>query len=91
MDSSFALYLGRHTLETALMLAAPVLITCMVVGVTVTLFQAVTSIRDMTLTIIPKLLALGIVLLIFSGWMLQVALRFTVEIFTLIQGIGSSG
>ena len=37
MDSSFALYLGRHTLETALMLAAPILVTCMLVGVTVTL------------------------------------------------------
>lgn len=88
MDSSFALYLGRYTLETALMLSAPVLITCLVVGIAVTLLQAVTSLRDMTLTIIPKLLALGVVLLIFSGWMLQVALRFTTEIFTLIQSVG---
>jgi flagellar biosynthesis protein FliQ len=90
MDSSFALYLGRHTLETALLLSAPVLITCLVVGITVTLLQAVTSIRDMTLTIIPKLLALGIVMLIFSGWMLQVALRFTVDIFALIQSLGAN-
>ncbi len=59
MDSSFALYLGRHTLETALLLAAPILVVCLVVGIVVTLFQAVTSIRDTTLTIIPKLLALG--------------------------------
>ena len=88
MDSSFALYLGRHTLETALVLAAPILITCTVVGLTVTLFQAVTSIRDMTLTIIPKLLAVGIVVLLFGSWMLQVALRFTAEIFAHIQSIG---
>ena len=87
MDSSFALYLGRHTLETALMLAAPILVTCMVVGLAVTLFQAVTSIRDMTLTIIPKLLAVGAVMLLFSGWMLQVTLRFTTEIFAHIQNI----
>ncbi|MEN6428598.1 MAG: flagellar biosynthetic protein FliQ [Phycisphaerales bacterium] len=90
MDSSFALYIGRHTLETALILSAPILITCMVVGIAVTLFQAVTSIRDMTLTIIPKLLALGVVTLIFSSWMLQVLLRFTVEIFGLIQSIGGT-
>jgi len=90
MDSSFALYIGRHTLETALILSAPILITCMVVGIAVTLFQAVTSMRDMTLTIIPKLLALGLVTLVFSGWMLQVVLRFTVEIFSLIQNIGGS-
>ncbi|MHC4720752.1 MAG: flagellar biosynthetic protein FliQ [Planctomycetota bacterium] len=80
MDSSFALYLGRHTLETALLLAAPILLTCMVVGVTVTLFQAVTSIRDMSLTIVPKLMAVGVVMLLFGGWMLQVILRFSNEI-----------
>ena len=90
MDSSFALYIGRHTLETALLLSAPILITCMVVGIVVTLFQAVTSMRDMTLTIIPKLLALGVVTLIFSGWMLQVTLRFTTEIFALIPSIGGN-
>jgi len=88
MDSSFALYLGRHTLETALLLAAPILLTCMVVGVTVTLFQAVTSIRDMSLTIVPKLLAVGVVILLFSSWMLQVILRFSNEIFGHIQNIG---
>ncbi len=88
MDSSFALYLGRHTLETALVLAAPILIVCVVVGVVITLFQAVTSIRDMTLTIVPKLLALGAVMLLFSSWMLQVTLRFTLEIFAYIQSMG---
>jgi flagellar biosynthetic protein FliQ len=88
MDSSYALYLGRHTLETALLLAAPVLLTCMVVGVTITLLQAVTSIRDMTLTVVPKLLAVGAVLLLFGSWMLQVAVRFTNEIFAYIENIG---
>jgi flagellar biosynthetic protein FliQ len=88
MDSSFALYLGRHTLETALLLATPMLVTCVLVGVSITLLQAVTSIRDMTLTVVPKLLAVGAVALIFGSWMLQVALRFTTEIFTHIQNIG---
>jgi flagellar biosynthetic protein FliQ len=88
MDSSFALYLGRHTLETALLLAAPILLTCMIVGVTVTLLQAVTSIRDMTLTMVPKLLAVGMVMLLLGGWMLQVALRFANEIFAHIQNVG---
>ena len=88
MDSSFALYLGRHTLETALLLAAPILVTCMVVGVTVTLLQAVTSIRDMTLTMVPKLLAVGAVALFLGGWMLHIVLNFTNEIFAHIQNIG---
>jgi flagellar biosynthetic protein FliQ len=88
MDSSFFLYLGRHTLETALLLAAPILLTCMVVGLLVTLLQAVTSIRDMTLTIVPKLLAVGVVILICGGWMLGIILRFTNEVFSHIQNIG---
>lgn len=88
MDSSFVLYLGRHTLETALLLSAPILLTCMFVGVVVTLLQAITSIRDMTLTIVPKLLAVGIVTLICGGWLLQVMLRFTNEFFLHIQNIG---
>ena len=88
MDSSAVLYLGRHTLETALLVAAPILLTCMIVGVVVTLFQAVTTIRDMSLTIVPKLLAVGAVMLFFGGWMLQVTLKFTTEIFGHIQNIG---
>jgi flagellar biosynthetic protein FliQ len=88
MDSSFALYLGRHALETALLLAAPILLTCMIVGVVVTLLQAVTSIRDMTLTVVPKLLSVGVVILIFGGWMLGVILKFTNEIFGHVQNIG---
>jgi len=88
MDSSFVLYLGRHTLETALLVLAPILLTCMVVGVVVTLLQAVTSIRDMTLTIVPKLLAVGVVMLVCGGWTLGIILRFTNQIFGHIQNIG---
>ncbi len=88
MDSSFSLYLGRHTLETALLLSAPILLTCLVVGVVITLLQAITSIRDMTLTIVPKLMAVGVVTLLMSGWMLEVTLRFTTEMFAYIQNIG---
>ena len=88
MDSNMVLYLGRHTLETALLIAAPVLLTCMIVGVVITLLQAVTSIRDMSLTIVPKLLAVGAVLLICGGWMLEVLLRFTTETFSYIEQIG---
>jgi flagellar biosynthesis protein FliQ len=88
MDASFVLYLGRHTLETALLLSAPILITCIVVGVVITLFQAITSLRDTTLTIVPKLLAVGGVTLLTAGWMLEVTLRFTNEMFAYIQNTG---
>ncbi|MFC1635126.1 flagellar biosynthetic protein FliQ [Planctomycetota bacterium] len=88
MDSNFVLFLSRRTLETVLLLSAPILLTCIIVGVTVTLLQALTSIRDMTLSIVPKLLAVGVVVLICGGWILDVVLRFTNEIFSHIQSVG---
>ncbi len=88
MDSSFVIYLGRQTLETALLVAAPILLTCVIVGLLVTLLQAVTSIRDMSLTVVPKLMAVGFVTLLFGNWMLGTLLKFMNEIFGHIQSIG---
>jgi len=88
VDTNFVLYLSRHTLETALLVSAPVLLTCVVVGVTITLFQAVTSVRDMSLTIVPKLLAMSVVLLFSGGWMLEIIIKFVNELFGYIQTIG---
>ncbi len=88
MDSNFVIYLCRQTLETALLVAAPILLTCVIVGVLVTLLQAVTSIRDMSLTVVPKLMAVGFVTLLFGNWMLGTLLKFTNEIFGHIQSIG---
>ncbi len=88
MDSSFVIYLGRQTIETALLVSAPILLTCVVVGVVVTLFQAVTSMRDMSLTVVPKLMAVAFVTLLFGNWMLGVLLKFVNEIFGHIQNIG---
>lgn len=88
MDSSFAIYLVRHTLEVALLISMPLLLTSIVVGVVVTLFQAVTSIRDMSLTVVPKLVAMGLVALLTGNWALSVLLRFVNEIFGHIQNIG---
>ena len=88
MDSNFVIYLGRQTLEVSLLVAAPILLTCVVVGVVVTLFQAVTSIRDMSLTVVPKLVAVGFVTLLSGSWMLSTLIKFMNEIFGHIQNIG---
>ena len=88
MDSDFVIYLGRQTLEIALIVSTPILLTCMIVGIVVTLLQAVTSIRDMSLTVVPKLIAVGFVTLLFGNWMLSKILAFTTEIFSHIQNIG---
>ena len=88
MDANYILYLGRHTMETALMLAAPILLVCMFSGIIISLFQTVTSLRDMTLTMVPKLMAVGLTALLFGNWMLQVIIKFSQEIFTQIQNYG---
>jgi len=88
MDSSFVIHIGQQTLENALLVSAPILLTCVIVGVVVTLLQAVTSIRDMSLTVVPKLMAVGFITLLFGNWMLGTMLRFMSEIFGHIQTIG---
>ena len=91
MDSNFVIYLGRQSLETAMLVSMPILLTCTIVGVVVTLFQAVTSIRDMSLTVVPKLLAVGMVTLLFGNWMLNTLIGFMTNIFNHIQTLGISG
>lgn len=88
MDVDYILYLGRHTLETAVLLAGPILVVCMVVGLLVSLFQTVTSLRDMTLTMVPKLLAVAVTALMFGNWMIQILMKFTLEIFNQIRSYG---
>lgn len=88
MDSQFVIYLGRHTLEIALLLSAPALSVALVVGFLTAMLQAVTSVRDMTLGMVVKLVAIGLTLILFGGWMLQIAVGFTKEIFNHIQSMG---
>jgi len=87
MNTETILFLGRRTLETGLLLSAPVLIVALLSGIVVSLFQAVTSMRDMTLGIVVKIAAVGITLLVAGGWMLQLSLGFTQEIFDTIQAM----
>ncbi len=88
MDANYILYLGRHTLETALLVASPLLLVCILSGLLISIFQTVTSLKDMTLTVVPKLVAICVATLVFGNWMMQVLIRFTVEIFNQIQLYG---
>jgi flagellar biosynthetic protein FliQ len=88
MNIDSILYLARQTMETALLISAPILLACMISGIAVSLFQTVTSLRDMTLTMAPKLIAAGVATLLFGNWMLQILIRFTTEIFNQIQTYG---
>jgi flagellar biosynthetic protein FliQ len=85
MSGELVLFLGRRTLETALLMAAPIMIVAIALGLLISLLQAITSIRDMSLTIIPKIAGIGITLMVAGGWMLQQAVSFTQEVFDTIQ------
>ncbi len=71
MTDALVIEIGRNTLVTMLMLSGPMLMLSLVVGLFVSIFQAATHISEMTLTFIPKLVAMGTALLLFLPWMLQ--------------------
>lgn len=68
-------------LKTTLLLAAPMLFAGLAVGLIVSIFQAATQINEMTMTFIPKILAVGLALLIFFPWMLQTMIDFVRNLF----------
>jgi flagellar biosynthetic protein FliQ len=84
MPLGLVLDLARSALTTAILLAAPLLGVAMLVGLLVSLIQAVTSIQEQTLSFVPKLFAVAITFIILLSWMLQTMMRFTTEV---LQGI----
>jgi len=77
----------RHALTLTLLLSAPMLAFGLVVGLVVSIFQAVTQINEMTLAYIPKILAVFVALAIFGPWMLQMTLNFTSNLFISLPGL----
>lgn len=69
--------LGQRAMELAILLSAPLLLTGLAVGVLVSLFQAATQINEMTLSFVPKLVALVLVLMLAGSWMLELLVDFT--------------
>jgi len=79
--------IGRQALEMTLMLAAPLLLTALAVGLIVGIFQAATSINEMTLSFIPKLLAMAAVLAITGPWMIRNLVEYTRGLIESIPGL----
>jgi len=76
--------LGQQAMEMTLLLAGPILLTVLIVGLLIGMFQAVTQINEMTLSFVPKLIAVGLTLLVAGAWMLNV---FTGYARSLIESI----
>ena len=77
MNPEFAIELLKATMFQAVSLAAPVLLTAMVIGLLVSLFQAVTSIHEQTLAFVPKALGIVALLVILLPWMMRNTIEFT--------------
>ena len=89
MNPEMVVTVGRHALEMTLMLAAPLLLTALAVGLLVGIFQAATQINEMTLSFIPKLLAMFAALVLAGPWMLAMLVDYVQRLFTSIpQMIG---
>ncbi|MCD6319836.1 MAG: flagellar biosynthesis protein FliQ [Candidatus Desulfofervidaceae bacterium] len=84
MTPEFVLGIAQQTLKITLLVSAPMLIAGLVAGVLVSIFQAVTQIQEMTLTFVPKILAVITAVLFFAPWMLRLMMDFTTKIFTQI-------
>ena len=89
MTPETVLTIGAQALQLVLMLAAPLLLTALTVGVVVGVFQAATQINEQTLSFIPKLIALGVALLVFGSWQLVTLVDFTRAIFQRIPTLFS--
>jgi len=76
--------IGREALTVTLMVAAPMLIFGLIIGLIISIFQAVTQINEMTLTFVPKILAVGLGLLVFLPWMINMLIDFTHHMYELI-------
>lgn len=87
MTPDSVLQLGREAMQLALMLSAPVLLVVLLVGVVVGLFQAATQINEMTLSFIPKVLALAAVMVATGPWALRLLLDFTRQLFQSIPSV----
>ena len=84
MTPQMVVSIGREALMLTIMVSGPLLLFGLVVGLAISIFQAVTQIQEMTLTFIPKILAVALALLVFLPWMINLLTDFANHMFALI-------
>jgi flagellar biosynthetic protein FliQ len=87
MTEAYVLTLGQNAIMMALLLAGPILLISLVVGSLISLIQAATQINEVTMTFIPKMIGIILVLLLLGSWMLQQMLVFTANLFNSLPGL----
>ena len=79
--------MGRTAMEVTLMVAAPMLLVALIIGLIVSIFQAATQINEATLSFIPKLVGIFVALIVAGPWMLSVMLDYMRNVFNGIPGM----
>ena len=81
MTDTTVIEIAMQTMVVALKLSAPILVTSLVIGFAVSLFQSVTQIQEFTLSFVPKVVGVGVALLVSGNWMMHTLITFTQELF----------
>lgn len=81
MSQAYIIYMAKEALGTAIIVGGPLLLITLLVGLVVSIFQAMTQIQEQTLTFIPKILAMALILLLLGPWMLDVMTAYTINLF----------
>lgn len=81
MSHTLVIDLARNAILLAFVLAGPMLVVALGVGLLISIFQAVTQIQEQTLAFVPKLIAVAVVFLVALPWMLQLSVKYTSELF----------
>jgi len=87
MTVEYVLALGREAISLTLLISAPMLILGLIVGVTISILQAVTQIQEMTLTFVPKIIAVAVALLVFLPWIISRLVSFTAQLYSDIPNL----
>jgi flagellar biosynthetic protein FliQ len=87
MTPELVLQLARRSFEATLLLSAPLLMFSLVVGLAISIFQAVTSVNEATLAFVPKIVAVMVAMIVFFPWMMSYMSDFTREIYGMIANM----
>ncbi len=87
MNDDVVIQLGQDALKTLAMVAAPMLLSTLIIGLIISIFQALTQINENTLTFVPKMIVIGVVLILAGPWMLDTLSIYTVTLFENISTI----
>ncbi len=91
MTDNQVIDIGLQAMEVAAKLSAPILLTALIVGFVISLFQSVTQIQESTLSFVPKVVGIGIAMLLTGNWMLHALTSFTTNLFDKIPDLINGG